>query len=290
MIASASAVAAVLVAGLQVKDLGDLAGSSPVRLVIAVGAASVALLLVLFVIAAAVRVLATPRLSVRDLSAREVKARAPGQEVRLEPVKDKLVQGVLERRTYLLGQHESIRKFYDEYGKTMDAQRQLLLGQAAHLGNREFDPKIPEDVTAVGAMVRQAQYNAERLESAAQLISAEMRFQGLASRLRFGGVAFVAAVLTFAWLTSTSQTGANVTNPTPVRIYVRDAAKAGLPRGCRASELQGIAVGGTFVQPNVVTEPAPGCPSTVISRAAGVVVVPIVNDNPRERESEHRRP
>jgi hypothetical protein len=290
MIASASAVAAVLVAGLQVKDLGDLAGSSPVRIAIAVGAASVALLLVLSVIAAAVRVLATPRLSVRDLSARELKAGASALQVRVRPVKDKLVQGVLERRTYLLGQHESINDFYREYNATMNGQQQLIQGQVAHLGDRQFDPGIPEDVTAVATLVRQAQYDAERLESAAQLIFAEMRFQGLADRLRLGGVVFVAAVLTFAWVTSTSQTGANVTKPIPVQIYVRDAAKAGLPRGCRASELQGIAVGGTFAQPDVVTEPAPGCASTVINRATGVVVVPIVNDNLRQQERDHRRP
>jgi hypothetical protein len=291
MIASASAVAAVLVAGLQVKDLGDLAGSSPVRIAIAAGSASVALLLVLFVIAAAVRVLATPRLSVRDLSAREVKiAGASALEVRVKPVKDKLVQGVLERRTYLLGQHESIREFYDDYSATMNAQRQLLQGQVAHLGDRQFNAGIPDDVAAVATLVRQAQYDAERLESAAQLIFAEMRFQALAGRLRLGGVVFVAAVLTFAWVTNTSQTGANVTKPVPVQIYVRDAAKAGLPRGCRASELQGVAVGGTFTQPDVVTEPVPGCPSTVINRAAGVVVVPIINDNRPERERNHRSP
>ena len=102
--------------------------------------------------------------------------------MRVKPVKDKLVQGVLERRTYLLRQYESINEFYREYDATINAQRQLIQGQVAHLGDRQFDPGIPEDVTAVATLVRQAQYDAERLESAAQLIFAEMRFQGVHSR------------------------------------------------------------------------------------------------------------
>jgi hypothetical protein len=104
-----------------------------------------------------------------------------------------------------------------------------------------------------------------------------MRFKRLADRMNLGGVVFAAAVLAFAWLTSTNQTSVAVTNPIPARVYIKDASKAGLPRGCLASELQGVLVGGTFLQPNLVTEPVPGCASTVITGGAGVVVVPIVN-------------
>lgn len=274
MIAAASAVAAVLVAGLQVKHLGDLTGSSPLRLAAAAGSALVALLLALALVAAAVRVLAAPRMSVRDLSARELKAGVPALQIRLEPVADKLIQSLLERRTYLLGRHESINEFYREYVAILGARQQLSRGEAVHFGGRQFDPGSREDHAALAARALQAQRDAERLESAAQLSLAEMRFQRLADRLSLGGVVFAAAILAFAWLTSTNQASAAITRPVSVLVYIRDAAQAGLPRGCRASELQGTAVGGTFLQPNVITHPAPGCASTLISRGAGVVVIP----------------
>ena len=275
MIAAASAVAAVLVAGLQVKDLGDLA-VSPLRLALASGAALVALLLVLSVVAAAVRVLAAPRLSVRDLSARELKAGASALQVRLEPVGDKLVQSILERRTYLLGRHESITEFYREHLAVLGAYQQLSRAGAVQFAGRQFNPGNPEDRATLTGMALQTQRDAERLESAAQLNLAEMRFQRLANRLGLGGVIFAAAVLAFALLANTSQTSLTVNKPTAVRIYIKDAAKAGLPQGCRASELNGIAVGGTFSHPSVVTEPAPGCASTLINGGVGVIAVPIV--------------
>lgn len=102
MMAAAATVAAILAAGLQIKELGNLAGS-PLRLAAAAGAALVALLLVLSVVAAAVRVLAGLQPVVRDLSARELKAGASALQVRLEPVGDKLVQSKLEQRTISSG-------------------------------------------------------------------------------------------------------------------------------------------------------------------------------------------
>jgi hypothetical protein len=281
MIAAASAVAAVLVAGLQLKDLGDIAGSSAPRFAGAVAAAAVALLLVLSVIASAVRVLAVPRLSARDLSDRELQGDASALQVRLEPHSDKVVQRLLERRTYLLGRHDSINEFYRDYVATLVAYEHLAQGRVARLGDREFDPRTEEDRTALASLARQARHNAERLESAAQLVVAEMRFQRLAGQLSWGGVVFAAAVLSFAWLASTNDAGATVIKPTPVQIYVRDVVKTGLPGSCHATELYGIAIGGTFTQPSVVTEAAPGCPSTVIIRGAGIVVVPIVTSGDR---------
>jgi hypothetical protein len=277
MIASASAVAAVLVAGLQVKHLGDLADSSPLRLVGAAASALVALLLALAVVAAAVRVLAVPRLSVRDLSAREVKAGGMHTyRERLEPLRDRLIQSLLEQRTYLLGRHESITEFYREYVAILHAQQQLTRGETALLGTRQFTPGSLEDRTDLHALCRQVQQDAERLESAAQLSLGQMKFQRLADWLSWGGVLFAIAVLTFAWLSNMPENSSAITRPVPVQIHVRNAAEAGLPRGCRTSELRGIAVGGTFLQPDVITEAAPGCASTVIDRGAGVVVLPAI--------------
>jgi hypothetical protein len=279
MIAAASAVAAVLVAGLQIRHLGDLTASSPLRLAGAATSALVALSLALAVVAAAVRVLAVPRLSVRDLSARERKAGVPASQERLEPLKDKLVQRLLERRTYLLGRHESINDFYREYVKIQGAQQQLNGGEISQYGNRTFDPDTIEDRIALASLVHQAQRDAERLETAAQLSLAEMRFQRLADRFTPGGVLFAAAVLAFAWLTSTPQNSLEVTKPTPVLLYIKDAAEAGLSPDCHIAELHGIAVGGTFLQPDVVTQATPDCASSVIRGGAGVVVVPVIGGN-----------
>ena len=127
MIAAASVVAGVLVAGLQVKNVGNL--TPALRAAMALLAAAVALLLVLALIASAARVLAVPRLSVRDLSARELKAGGSAVRVRLEPLSDNLVQRLLERRTYLLVQHETINEFYRDYIGILGARDKLSRGQ-----------------------------------------------------------------------------------------------------------------------------------------------------------------
>ena len=114
-------------------------------------AAAVALLLVLALIASAARVLAVPRLSVRDLSARELKAGGSAVRVRLEPLSDNLVQRLLERRTYLLGQHETINEFYRDYIGILGARDKLSRGQLVHVGDRDFDPGKEEDRTALNS-------------------------------------------------------------------------------------------------------------------------------------------
>jgi hypothetical protein len=287
MIAAASAVAAVLVAGLQIKDVNSLAGESTGRLVGALAAALLALLLVLLVIVGAVRVLATPRLSVRDLSAREVKAVGNPLVVRLEPVSDELIQSLRERRTYLLGQHQSIFAFYNNYVAVADALAKLRQGNAVQFDGRNFDPQNDQDGAALAALVLQAERDAERLEDAAQLIETEIRFKRLSDRLIVGGVLFAIAVLAFAWLAGTKPTDdALVTKPSLVQIYIKNAAAAGLAPGCHASELRAIALGGTFVHPTLVTQAAPGCPSTIIYDGSGVIVVPIVN-TPAPAASDH---
>jgi hypothetical protein len=278
MMAAASVVAGVLVAGLQVKNVGNL--TPTLRAVGAMLAAAVALLLVLAVIAAAARVLTVPRLSVRDLSGRELKAGGSAAGPRLEPLPDDLVQRLLERRTYLLGQHDTIGGFYNDYRDILSGRDKLSRGQFVCLFGRDFDPSKEEDRNALASLALQVQASAERLETAAQLTEAEMRFQRLANQLWFGGIVFAAAVLAFSWLVSTNPTSASVTQPTPVLIYVQAAAKAGLSRDCHAKTLQGVAIGGTFTQPSVVTEPAPGCPSTLIKTDTGVVIVPVVKGNP----------
>lgn len=288
MIAASSAVAAVLVAGLQIRDLSGLVGSSPLRLWGAAAAAFVALLLVLFVIVGAVRVLAVPRLSARDLSARETKAGGIPGQVRLEPLRDELVQSLLEQRTYLLGKHDSIFEFYGGYLAVLQAQALLRSGKVARYESQDFKPGDQHDELILTALVWQAQRGVERLEDAAQLKLAEMRFQRLAGRLKIGGVVFAVAVIAFVVLTTT-QPGASVVKPSPVHIFIQNAQAAGLPKGCDATELNGIAIGGSFLAPTLVTEPAPGCPSAVIRDHPGIVVVPIINGFPRKKGEPARK-
>jgi hypothetical protein len=48
-------------------------------------------------------------------------------------------------------------------------------------------------------------------------------------------------------------------------------------------KFSGVAIGGSFLAPTVVTEPAPGCPSAVIHDQPGIVVVPVINGFPPQK-------
>ncbi len=274
LIASAAAAAAVLIATLQLKGFGQLAAAGPLRQAAAAVAAAVALGTILFVVVGGARVLATPRLSVHDLADRELKAGGVTLTLRLEPLKDRLVQDVLEQRSYLLDGSETIADFYKRYLASMSVRAAVIAGNRADLAGRHLDGAVAADRELVEIIAAQNEAKVERLEAKAQFLEAQRRFEHLIRRFPLGGFVFVVAVIAFALLIPSPTSNDPVSRPTPVSVYLKaEPVHYGFPESCDKRQLNGIAVGGTFENPIIITEEAAGCPARVLE-SSDLVAVP----------------
>ncbi|GAA3947486.1 hypothetical protein [Actinoplanes auranticolor] len=265
LIAAAAAVGAILIGSFQLKDLGVLADADTLHRVAAVAGGGLALGTVVMLIIAAARVMITPRPSIRDLSERELRGQRPstGGLAIVDSNQDSLVRSLLALRSYLFDGKNSLAEIYAEY---RDSQASLAQMQAGD-GSSNADLRLVQDraVSSLQAV--------NRIEVVAHQIATGERFRALTNRLILGTAIFAAALVAFTWATLDSPT-AVVDKPTAVTVVVTDRAAAGLPSTCLLTSLDGVAVGGDFVKPTVVTSPAAGCESKVISDSKGIIVIP----------------
>ena len=246
LVAAAGAVGATLIAGLQIGDVGKLAGAWPV-LAVAVLAFGTALAVVGQVIRAAGRVLVVSRVTVSDLLREESGQRVAGRRrLRIEPgaaAPDHdlalVHRQILEEQAWLLPDDDSVAALYaGKKSRELDAVCVFARNVLTRLAYQRLN------VTVTG----------------------------------WPGRVFLVAVLVFAvalgWPVPTEVA---VTTAYPVQVLLNgDPAvlrAAGLSAGCTAGmRLTGVALGGSLTAPEVVTETLGGCPAArfTVTREVGL--------------------
>lgn len=277
LVASAGAIAAALVAGLQLTNLATLPWFP---LLIALGAAIFALSITFAFLIATAKVLTQDRLTATELSNREIRAGLITEALRVDPVKDdSVIRWIQERRTYLLGPYTTVTALYsDGLIGSIKAAEQLKQGNKVSWRNRKLNPASAEDLSFVETAAQDATKRIELTEDAAQYAATALAYRSLLAKMPWWAIAFCISVIVFATIPSLAaptKVLTPVTKPTPVRVVILDPEQAGLGPGCGA-ETQGVAVGGTFERPVIALTGTPDCPARVLDRADGVVVVPLI--------------
>jgi hypothetical protein len=281
LVASSGAVVAVIVTGLQLRDISAIGGVW--RVAASSLAAAAALGIVLGLLVQAARVLTLPRPTATELSNREIEAGAVTSAPRLEPTRDGLVNSILARRTYLLGEAKTVTELYtNEYVASIHALRGLESGQALNWQGRRLDPDSAADRSIVSDALRQAEKRLAMTEDAAHLFQTEEKYRNLLDKFKLGASCFLLALITFALTASPTKppdralVPASVAAPVAVRVVVVDASRSGLPKRCTSDEYRGVAVAGNLATPTVALEPTSDCGARIVKPNKGLVVVPIV--------------
>ena len=272
MVASSGAIAAAVVAGLQLRDIQD--GPFP-RVLWAGASAALALLCVLGLLAYTVNVLTLPRPTANEISNREVRAGvAPTPPIPLETPKDQLVSWVQSNRTALLGGAATVTELYTNSvvgaGRSL---KELQTGRPTEWLQRQY-ASTSENIAFFERVTAEARENLELIESGAHLFITRQKYRGLLKFYIAGIFVFTAAVVSFVVATLTVPV---VDQPMAVRVVIINRADAGLPESCTDDELTAVAVSGTVSNPTVVTEPADGCPATTIENGRGILAIPVVS-------------
>ncbi len=274
LIASAAAVTAVLVAAVQFKGLGQLANADLVRQATAAVAAFTALIVILLVVVKGAQILATPHFSVNDLVDREMQAGGVALNIRVTPLQDSIIQEILERRSFLLDGKQTVSAFYSEYLDVLRGRDAVIAGGTAVMAGRQLDGGNQADREAAERSVTLIEKKVERLEEEAQFLAAQSRFRRLSRWFPLGGFVLVFAIVILAVLTTWPAASAQISQPTQVTIYLKAGpARYGFPASCTKREFSGVAIGGTFEQPIVITNKTSGCPPTLL-RSGNVIAIP----------------
>jgi hypothetical protein len=286
IVGAAAVVIGTLIGGLQLKNLGSLLGSSRLQLGIATAACLAAIGGAGVILVAAARVLITQGLTLSDIAQREVdirvdeerKLRQPGTQV---SDFDPMLESLAKRRGDLLPDAiPDVLTFKNAYEEASEAAAKVRSGATATLTGVTYAPGDTAATERLEALVNDYRVRAERLVDAAQLYLAQQAFHRLIRTLWMGGIAVVIGAVVFALVTSASPTSALVTTPTRVKVLIADHAShadlraAGLAQACAGRTLTGVAVGGSYAEPLVVTNPAPSCPARqfTVTRALGLAI------------------
>lgn len=275
MVAGAGAVAAVIVAGLQLAKLPPSVGGRAIALT----GFGLAIIGVGLVIVQAANVLVVGYAHLGELADLKVAAvqKKTGAAVTLKPLAGiPLDQFVNSMDTELIvlsqGAADNVSDLYKQLMTSYDIMDKLRDGK------RRISGKY-----YTGADMLLLLENVDALELAAQrLISfsnqrvAEASFKQLKSRVVQGGALLAVGAALFA-LASTWSHPLSITGPTPVVVYPAHGSKA-FGENCSATSLHGVAIGGDWEAPVVTIASYPGCPSTrlTVTRDIGIVV-PVTN-------------
>lgn len=281
LVAGAGAVAATLVAGIQLTATPTEAMSVAQR-AIAGASLLVGLLLIFMFLRAAVLVMTLPRPTASDLTKRERRSNvkeALGSGT--AKINDSLIESLYAQKSYLFSESPSIADLYEvDYVQARNALDQLKDGNTATWRGRERKPTDAER-DALQATVADAQQRLSVLEDVSHLELTRQDYRRLVNPFPIWAIVFVIAVCAFAIATHPApQSGASITNPANARLIITDRGKAGLPSQCDAHELQAVAIGGTWNAPTVVTTPTTECPSRLITKGSGILAIPIVPIQP----------
>ncbi len=290
IVGAAAVVLGATIGGLQLKDLGPLRGASLLLLAAACLSCLAAIGGVGWILVAAARVLITQGLTLSDIARREVQIRitrgplGPGRRV---SDYDPLLRSLYKRKADLLPDTvDDVLTFRNTYDDISRAVGMVRSGTPAVLSEVTYDPGDAVAVARLEAQVSEYREYAERLVDAAHLYLARRAFGRLIRALWAGGVIAVAGIVVFI-LTTASPTSL-VTTPVQVHVVIarnaplRDLAAAGLAPACAGQTLTGVAVGGSYDEPVVVTSQAPSCPARLFTlrQAVGVAIPVILQPDP----------
>lgn len=284
IIGSAAVVLAVLVAGLQVSQLGGLSAG---RRLLALAAYLVAVVAVGWILVRAARVLIKPGLTLSDLVNRELRASqravqaAGGDLARVRPADhDPLLASISRRRRELMpgpSDTDALQDFYATHMALERAWQNLTVGRDAVVAETTYQAGKSSDELALRGRLDESLARTDRLIEAAHLYIAKREYRRLVRCLVVAGVVVVLAVPTFALATQQSQALSEPPVRQPVRATVLlNVAPGSLenpshaPASCKSRRMTGTAVGGTFVRPIVVITAPTSC------RGARVHVTPDV--------------
>lgn len=282
IVGAAAVVIGALIGGLQLKDLGSLLGASRLQLGIATAACLAAIFGAGWILVMAARVLITQGLTLSDIARREADIRAKktlGLGDRVSDF-DPLLGWLARRRGDLLPQGiPDIQTFKNAYEDAIAAEAKVRSGAPAVLAGVNYSPG-KDAMERLAAQVEDYRARTERLVDAAQLYATQRAYERLIRALQAGGILTVVGVVTFAVLTSASTTEAPVTTPTRVDVLISahapraDLLAAGLAQHCAGRTLTGVAVGGSYAEPLVVTNPAASCPAVQfkVTKALGLAI------------------
>lgn len=204
LVAGSGAVAASLVAGLQ---LSRLSGLSPVRAIVAGVAAAVAIGLALALITMAVRVLATPRCTSTELSNLEladesVTAQMPRGPTSapnpLEASNNALLRWIGANRSRLLGEDDFVTQVVRRELNAHKALRSLRAGEAATWEGRNVEPTDAAALATIEQVRDEAGLRLSAVEDALLLHQSQENFAKLLRRFPWGAAVFTVAVIVFA--------------------------------------------------------------------------------------------
>ena len=273
--ASAGAIVAVLVAGLQ---LGDVAGLEGARLGFAVSGAVAALASVLVVLLAAASVLASEGPPIQALADEDAADGGAYPSVRVEQPTTPLMKYLLvERRLELLGPRtDSISALIVSRIAAHDG---LTLGKTVQIEGRTYAPSTSEtDRADLQVIEEEIRTRITGVVNAADRWTTTKRFRTLRVTLACAGSVFLLGLLGYVSMVATAEPRSRVSRPISVTVVVpstpKAATSAGFDAKCAGHQLSGVMVGGWLDEPQVVTVSSGGCPAQRLRPGRHAVVIP----------------
>jgi hypothetical protein len=264
LVGAAAAVLAVLLAGVQLSTMGQLASERPGRLVVAVTACVVGLAAVGIILVLAARVLVSPGWTLTKLAHLDLQHKWQDHWLRSE----------LEAQRGLLDPDEDIEpdRLYRRHRRLLVAWFQLQeqgrtslpddLNTEHDTTQQDYQVTNDHDVERLRTRLEQVTGITKRIATAANLAETRRRYRLLVRALPTIGALPVIAVPVFAWATTLKPEPA-ITTPTTIQItFAHDRSalqQAGLPPDCAGRDINAVAVDGSLPHPIVVSTSDPHC-------------------------------
>ena len=273
LVGAAASVLAVLLAGVHLSALGQLAADRPERLTIAITAGAVGLLAVGTILVLAARVLVSPGWTLSELAHLETQRHWQHHWLQreLEAQRGLLTPGDELQPSRLYRRH---RRLYVAWFELLEKGATTLPDDldnehhnpadhspANHNPGRNYSVTNNDDVERLRRRLDEAANISEGIATVANLAATRRRYRRLVRTLPILGILTVIAVPLFAWAT-TVQPEPAITTPIAIHIkFIPDRAtlqRAGLAPNCANRDINAIAVGGTLPRPIVSTND-PSC-------------------------------
>jgi hypothetical protein len=264
LVGAAASALAILLAGVRLSAVGQLASDQPQRLAVAIIACAVALLAAGITLVLAARVLVSPGWTLSKLAHLDAHHRWQGHPLQPEleaqrgllTPDDDLQPGRLYRRH---------RRLYVAWFQLQEQGHTTLpddLYAEQNDTEQNYSVTNDQDVDRLRRRLQEATSISEAIAATANLVETRRRYRRLVRVMRISGALVVIAVPVFAWAT-TVQPEPAITTPTAIHIkFTHDRSmiqQAGLPQDCANRDVNAIAIGGSLLQPIVVSTSDPRC-------------------------------
>jgi ElaB/YqjD/DUF883 family membrane-anchored ribosome-binding protein len=289
LVTAFAATGAVLLAGLNLTNLGRLTSDDRVALAVAVIAAVTALVLVYLVILSASKVLTPSSVTLTDLKDRWIEAtKAAAAEARTDMSDDELSELARGSDPVLV----TIDQISFSLFRGLDVRTPVELNAALNQAYRERSvltqtatrATIPESAAALretlDARITELRAAEQRLVDYVEYAEVARTYRDLVrKRLPWCGIGIAVGIVVFAIASNPPvQPDSPITSPTPVTVILhqaRDLRPAGVPNACARRTFDATAIGGTLREPLVVARfRERACPMLrfVVTEEAGIAV------------------